>query len=212
MSARNYLRLRLPTQDLPEEHFDNLEAARLSQQSSGPNVTTPPSSLALNINLEIFSLSGNLTLVDPNVMNLSQTYITTEEDEAPILSLGELHDNPRLHGATRRTLLRYPDGREKFISAQVMTSYQERIRSIGKLLIPVAAETLDGDACVICRDPYAATTTPSNVIHEASKMPKCGHIFGRDCITCWLKDNDTCPMCRDEVVLPVGYKLQVWVD
>ncbi|KAI9644525.1 Ubiquitin-protein ligase [Ciborinia camelliae] len=38
--------------------------------------------------------------------------------------------------------------------------------------------------------------------HKAVKMPHCRHIFGKHCITTWLKENNSCPLCRAEIQLP----------
>lgn len=35
--------------------------------------------------------------------------------------------------------------------------------------------------------------------HTPVKMPNCEHVFGRACITQWLKSSVTCPLCRSEV-------------
>ncbi|OMP85278.1 hypothetical protein BK809_0003948 [Diplodia seriata] len=39
-----------------------------------------------------------------------------------------------------------------------------------------------------CRDPVAL---------------KCGHFFGRACLAAWLRESNSCPMCRDVVRLPI---------
>ncbi|KAF7951856.1 hypothetical protein EAE96_007154 [Botrytis aclada] len=57
------------------------------------------------------------------------------------------------------------------------------------------------DSIIISHDPH----------HAAVKIKKCEHIFGRRCITQWLKENDTCPMCRCKLSLPIPCHLQVWV-
>lgn len=96
-----------------------------------------------------------------------------------------------------------------------------RLEHIKALLVPAAAE--DSDICAICQEEYAIatkarahteevhscehcrqtyTTTPSNDAHDSCRMPVCSHIFGRGCITQWLKDHSTCPMCRARVHLP----------
>ena len=36
---------------------------------------------------------------------------------------------------------------------------------------------------------------------ETPVAPRCGHIFGRVCITRWLLSNNTCPMCRAKFLL-----------
>ncbi|TGO33908.1 hypothetical protein BHYA_0222g00180 [Botrytis hyacinthi] len=47
--------------------------------------------------------------------------------------------------------------------------------------------------------------------HAAVKIKACGHVFGRRCITKWLKENNKCPMCRGKVLLPAPFHLRVWV-
>ncbi|TGO11498.1 hypothetical protein BTUL_0108g00140 [Botrytis tulipae] len=47
--------------------------------------------------------------------------------------------------------------------------------------------------------------------HHAVKIKACGHVFGGRCITKWLKENNTCPMCRGKVLLPAPSHLRVWV-
>ncbi|KAF7936423.1 uncharacterized protein EAE98_002642 [Botrytis deweyae] len=55
------------------------------------------------------------------------------------------------------------------------------------------------DPC-FCGDPYAIETA-NGECHEAVKMPRCSHIFGRSCIVIWLQEKDTCPMCRQKIVV-----------
>ena len=37
--------------------------------------------------------------------------------------------------------------------------------------------------------------------HVSSKLMVCGHVFGKNCITYWLKESTTCPLCRRRVYL-----------
>ena len=45
--------------------------------------------------------------------------------------------------------------------------------------------------CPICLDKFS-----SKVI----KL-KCNHIYHKECIRPWLKENKSCPMCREEIIL-----------
>lgn len=38
-----------------------------------------------------------------------------------------------------------------------------------------------------------------NCGHGPVKMPNCNHVFGKSCIIEWLKNNVSCPLCRQEV-------------
>ncbi|THV44569.1 hypothetical protein BGAL_0616g00060 [Botrytis galanthina] len=57
------------------------------------------------------------------------------------------------------------------------------------------------------KNSFTISTEP----HHAVKIKTCGHVFGGRCITKWLKENNTCPMCRGKVSLPAPYHLRVWV-
>ncbi|KAK4236981.1 hypothetical protein C8A03DRAFT_35094 [Achaetomium macrosporum] len=55
--------------------------------------------------------------------------------------------------------------------------------------------------CVICTE--SKLTLASSYKHVGDSNPSllpCGHVFGEECLQFWLKDHDTCPVCR--------YKLQ----
>lgn len=50
------------------------------------------------------------------------------------------------------------------------------------------------DTCAICQcnfldDPYPLV----------GKLPRCNHQFDLECLTIWLNNNHTCPMCRDDL-------------
>lgn len=71
-----------------------------------------------------------------------------------------------------------------------------RMESINNLLQEVDTESLPLDNeqdrhCIICTQVYGPD-------HLPSKLPRCPHVFGTTCLTEWLKDNDTCPICRED--------------
>ena len=48
------------------------------------------------------------------------------------------------------------------------------------------------DECPICLDNYQVNRDIMNL--------DCNHIFHHDCINLWLKDNNTCPQCRENII------------
>ena len=54
--------------------------------------------------------------------------------------------------------------------------------------------TTAGD-CLICRE------NMSNVVTGCRKLRGCGHIFHVDCLRMWLQHQQSCPLCRAEIVL-----------
>ncbi|TGO20911.1 hypothetical protein BPAE_0257g00160 [Botrytis paeoniae] len=157
--------------------------------------------------LDIVS-TGNLSFTEQDFDSL-ENIVDIEPETVPLLSTEELRKNPNLDGEKRFALLGSSDGTMKFIVVEIRKSYRDRTRAIKDMLPLVDAATLDFEQCGICIESYAEATIPLEPNHEPSKMPKCGHVFGRDCIVEWLKNHDTCPLCRDELTLPVAYRLRV---
>ncbi|KAH7083254.1 hypothetical protein BKA63DRAFT_148628 [Paraphoma chrysanthemicola] len=58
-------------------------------------------------------------------------------------------------------------------------------------------------SCTICLEPLATTMCQKYQIHESLCEPavaiiRCGHIFGRNCLAQWMRESNTCPICRVE--------------
>lgn len=51
------------------------------------------------------------------------------------------------------------------------------------------------DECCICLDGYM----PGQTICMA-KTPSCEHLFHRDCVLQWMRTNDLCPLCRNNLI------------
>jgi len=58
-------------------------------------------------------------------------------------------------------------------------------------------------SCSICLEQL--TTTKSTTVagpdpdsEPAATIIKCGHVFGRSCLTRWMRDSNPCPICRVE--------------
>ncbi|KAF1995426.1 hypothetical protein P154DRAFT_566716 [Amniculicola lignicola CBS 123094] len=58
------------------------------------------------------------------------------------------------------------------------------------------ASEVSGQTCSICMDPFRSSANPSG--EEPVVLP-CNHPFGRPCITHWLDEHTTCPVCRLEL-------------
>lgn len=75
-----------------------------------------------------------------------------------------------------------------------------RDEDIQQLLLPIDTATIkreDRD-CPICQEPFQGpgrVTRSQSARERAAKLP-CGHVFGQQCISRWLKESDTCPQCR----------------
>ena len=64
---------------------------------------------------------------------------------------------------------------------------RKRIETLNDSLISTSSAI-----CSICLDDYSDPEIKLN------KLP-CNHVFHKDCVQEWLKDNDTCPDCRTEI-------------
>ena len=53
--------------------------------------------------------------------------------------------------------------------------------------------------CLICKEEYSASRSRSEISEVQVRLP-CHqkHTVGSNCITIWLKDHNTCPVCRYE--------------
>lgn len=53
--------------------------------------------------------------------------------------------------------------------------------------------------CTICLEPLKITPSDaaSNGEHAVT-IDVCGHVFGRECLATWMREHNTCPVCRIE--------------
>ncbi|KAF7951855.1 hypothetical protein EAE96_007153 [Botrytis aclada] len=180
----------------PRRHLDWLNLSARCEESG--------------MTLDIVS-TGNSSHTGQDFDNL-ESIVDIDSETVPLISIEELRADPNLDGQQRFARLGNANGTMKFLVVEIRKSYRDRTRAIKNILAPVDATKLDFERCGICIDQYTEATIPLEPNHEPSKMPNCGHIFGRDCIVEWLKNNDTCPLCRDELVLPVAYRLRVKIN
>ncbi|TEY27893.1 hypothetical protein BOTCAL_1078g00030 [Botryotinia calthae] len=193
------------------------------------------------ITIEIISSNGDMSSRNPEFENIVRAAVDIADNREPRLSTGDLLVHGDLDEQTRFTAaLRYQDGRARSLIVKVRLDFKYRIKAINEMLESVDVETLDSENCGICIEPYTTAvtlseletmvttseepgtlditygfeysiTTPNIPHHDAVKMKRCGHVFGRGCIVQWMKENNTCPMCRSRVPLPIPCHLQVWV-
>jgi hypothetical protein len=74
---------------------------------------------------------------------------------------------------------------ERFISRNTIV-YPETITKIKKTKV-VNTSTKQ---CCICLDKY--------IINDITRILPCGHIFHNNCISVWLSEKHTCPICREK--------------
>ncbi|KAJ8061300.1 hypothetical protein OCU04_010363 [Sclerotinia nivalis] len=100
-------------------------------------------------------------------------------------------------------------------SADPATNLGTRDQAIDNLLIPAPVDE-ESKLCPICNEIYDATTEDGKSLtnHGACMLPDCEHVFGRECINIWLKDEEknTCPMCRAKIDLPSPHNLDTFSE
>lgn len=58
-------------------------------------------------------------------------------------------------------------------------------------------EKIKGERCSICLEEFETLSRETGTIEVATRLP-CKHLVGSACISTWLKDNNSCPICRRE--------------
>ena len=53
------------------------------------------------------------------------------------------------------------------------------------------------ECCSICCEEYGTLSRATGIMEVAMRLP-CDHCIGSACITTWLKDHNSCPLCRRE--------------
>lgn len=70
-------------------------------------------------------------------------------------------------------------------------------RFLHELLQSCNIEKIKGERCSICLEDFDTLSRETGTIEVATCLP-CHHIVGSACIATWLKDNNSCPICRRE--------------
>ena len=50
--------------------------------------------------------------------------------------------------------------------------------------------------CVICLEPYNTLNSTTGIMEVEIRL-SCGHTVGSACIVTWLRENNSCPLCRE---------------
>lgn len=68
------------------------------------------------------------------------------------------------------------------------------------VLAPVNTNALDPKerSCCICLQPFGPIALTQGGSEAPVQLP-CGHVFGEVCISSWILDNNSCPLCRKQV-------------
>lgn len=77
---------------------------------------------------------------------------------------------------------------------------------LSQLLTPQnCVQTEEGESCSICLQEYHTLCSTSGAVELAIRLP-CRHVMGSVCLTSWLKNSNTCPLCRYELYPPEDLK------
>ena len=54
-----------------------------------------------------------------------------------------------------------------------------------------------GQECLICKEEYGARSSETETTERQIRLPcNANHMVGSNCISIWLQDHNTCPICR----------------
>ncbi|CAH8360235.1 unnamed protein product [Eruca vesicaria subsp. sativa] len=74
--------------------------------------------------------------------------------------------------------------------------------SVNMMEIQTAASDLESEMAIqTTKDEYEECTICMDMISEGQDMNslQCGHIYHHECITNWVKINESCPLCRETI-------------
>ena len=96
---------------------------------------------------------------------------------------------------------------QSLLNRNLIVTGEPRTDSISHALIHIQESAIDPEEhnCTICSIMYQCFSSTPLLTDESQEVPvklMCGHVFGRDCITQWLNENDSCPKCRAHI-LPI---------
>ncbi|KAF7860795.1 hypothetical protein EAF04_008313 [Stromatinia cepivora] len=103
-------------------------------------------------------------------------------------------------------------------SADPAINLETRDQAIDNSLIPASVDETQAESglCPICSEIYDATTEDGKSLtsHGACMLRDCKHVFGRECIITWLKEEkkDTCLMCRAKIDVSSPHHLDTFSE
>ena len=59
----------------------------------------------------------------------------------------------------------------------------------------------EDSTCIICKEPYGTINASTGAVEVQIRLP-CSHMIGSICISTWLSDRNSCPLCRKEFFDP----------
>ncbi|RIA96346.1 hypothetical protein C1645_673826, partial [Glomus cerebriforme] len=64
-------------------------------------------------------------------------------------------------------------------------------------IVTITEEHVNSQAsCPICLEHFSLSTEQE---HDPVRQMPCGHVFCESCLFQWLRQNNTCPLCRKEI-------------
>ena len=98
------------------------------------------------------------------------------------------------HQARRELRRRDRENRQESRRQGTEARRADQTSRIPRILREVSSSSRTESDCTICGDAYGSSS-PGKTPERAVALD-CGHQFGVDCITTWLSENTTCPLCR----------------
>ncbi|TGO11500.1 hypothetical protein BTUL_0108g00160 [Botrytis tulipae] len=178
------------------ENVDSVEI--LEDEGPSGNLTeagSQPNNQALTLQENLLQDEGHSDTTSDNTPEDSEGSDTAESEElSDIPQYAAVEDMQALHAEIRTGLERLSDIEKTY-----------RNQAIDELLIPVLIDEMQTESvqCPICNEKYDSNAENS-ASHGACMVPGCKHVFGRECINIWLKQEkkNTCPMCRAKLDIP----------
>jgi hypothetical protein len=86
--------------------------------------------------------------------------------------------------------------------ASDLPSQEDYLNGDNTAIVDIDAGGLAAEDCTICQDPYTSDKPEEQLKkdsdHSVMRLVSCGHHFHRLCVLLWLKEHNTCPMCRKQ--------------